>query len=119
RRRRGADRRAPDARRRPRGGAAADARRAGRLRLAAVQWRRSHCAVGKMRRQLRNSSASEQLMAALVGGGVVAAVLLATGVHRTDDVTKVVEHLPSAAAATTVGLSPHQIYAPDAPGVVS
>jgi S1-C subfamily serine protease len=71
-----------------------------------------------MRRQMRKSSASQHLMAALIGGGVVAAVLLISGFHRTNDVTTVVEDVPAGAAATSVGLTPHQIYTHDAPGVV-
>jgi S1-C subfamily serine protease len=66
---------------------------------------------------MRKSSIS-QLVAALIGGGVVVVILLAAGFHRNNEVTTLVEHVPSGAAATNVGLTAHQIYQRDARGVV-
>ena len=70
-----------------------------------------------MRRALRKVGAN-QLLAAVVAGAVVAIVLVASGFHRTDTLTTtLVEALPAGPAASA-GLTPRQIYATDAAGVV-
>ncbi len=62
-------------------------------------------------------------VAALIGGAVVAVVLLASGVGGTTKTTTVVNQVPVATAANASstapqGLTAHQIYVRDAPGVV-
>jgi S1-C subfamily serine protease len=61
-------------------------------------------------------------IAALLGGGVVVAVIAATGdLGRTDRSVTTVEAAPIApsnASAQNKGLTPHDIYVKDAPGVV-
>lgn len=64
-------------------------------------------------------------MSALVGGGVVVAVIAATvGLSGSTKTEKVVTEVqsqpiaPSNASQTSAGLTPHQIYEKDAPGVV-
>ena len=69
-----------------------------------------------MRRQIRKSSIG-QLVAAACGGAIVAGALLVLGFHRGDTVTTVVEDVPHDAAPQS-GLTPREIYARDAAGVV-
>jgi S1-C subfamily serine protease len=60
-----------------------------------------------------------QLLAALLGGLIVAVVVLAFGFKRGSTTTTVVEDVPSAARSVNdVGLTAHEIYERDAPGVV-
>ncbi len=63
-------------------------------------------------------------VAALIGGGIVAAVLLIVGVGNQTKTVTVVDQTPVAAASNVAastgsqGLTAHQIYERDAPGVV-
>jgi S1-C subfamily serine protease len=60
----------------------------------------------------------KQLLAALVGGLIAAALLLALGFTRQRTTTTVVDDVPTAGSVAPVGLSAHQIFVRDAPGVV-
>jgi S1-C subfamily serine protease len=59
-----------------------------------------------------------QLLAALVGGLIVAVVALAVGFTRRDTTTTIIDEVPASSATGSVGLTAHEIYERDAPGVV-
>jgi S1-C subfamily serine protease len=69
-----------------------------------------------MRREIRKAAIS-QVLAALLGGAIAAGALLALGFHRYHTVTTIIDKVPGGPVASA-GLSAHEIYGRDAPGVV-